>query len=68
MEYSRAQQSEIGEARAERCLRGPSIGRPSSRAEACGWRLYRETRTQRRSDGTVSIDGVRFEGPSRLAD
>ena len=48
-------------------LRGPSVGRPSPTAEELR-RAFRveETRTQRRSDGTVSIAGVRFEVPSRF--
>src|SRR5262245_38768205 len=66
MEYNRARHSEIGEAPAERFLRGPSVGRPSPSAEdlRLAFRIE-ETRTQRRSDGTVSIEGVRFEVPSR---
>ncbi|MGE5203411.1 MAG: IS481 family transposase [Acidobacteriota bacterium] len=66
MEYNRARHSEIGEAPAERFLRGPSVGRPSPTAEELrlAFRIE-ETRTQRRSDGTVSIEGVRFEVPSR---
>ncbi|TMQ05780.1 MAG: DDE-type integrase/transposase/recombinase [Deltaproteobacteria bacterium] len=66
MEYNRRHHSEIGEAPAERFLRGPSVGRPSPSAEELrlAFRIE-ETRTQRRSDGTVSIDGVRFEVPSR---
>lgn len=67
MEYNREHHSEIGEAPAERYLRGPSVGRPSPSAEELR-RAFRveETRTQRRSDGTVSIAGVRFEVPSRF--
>jgi transposase InsO family protein len=66
MEYNRERHSEIGEAPAERFLRGPSVGRPSPSAEELrlAFRIE-ETRTQRRSDGTVSIEGVRFEVPSR---
>jgi len=66
MEYNRKHHSEIGEAPAERFLRGPSVGRPSPTAEELrqAFRIE-ETRTQRRSDGTVSIEGVRFEVPSR---
>jgi transposase InsO family protein len=66
MEYNRAHHSEIGEAPAERFLRGPSVGRPSPSGEELRLAFrVEETRTQRRSDGTVSIDGVRFEVPSR---
>lgn len=66
MEYNRARHSEIGEAPAERWLRGPSVGRPSPSAEVLRLAFrVEETRTQRRSDGTVSIQSVRFEVPSR---
>ena len=66
VEYNRAVHSEIGEPPAERFLRGPSVGRASPSAEELR-RAFRveERRTQRRSDGTVSIAGVRFEVPSR---
>ncbi len=66
MEYNRAVHSEIGEAPADRFLRGPSVGRPSPGTEELrlAFRIE-ETRTQRRSDGTLSIEGVRFEVPSR---
>jgi transposase InsO family protein len=66
MEYNRARHSEIGEPPAERFLRGPSVGRPSPTAEELRLAFrVEETRTQRRSDGTVSIESVRFEVPSR---
>lgn len=66
VEYNRAVHSEIGEPPAERFLRGPSVGRDSPSAEALRLAFrVEETRTQRRSDGTVSIEGVRFEVPSR---
>jgi putative transposase len=66
MEYNRAHHSEIHEAPAERCLRGPSVGRPSPSAEELRLAFrVEETRTQRRSDGTISIQSVRFEVPSR---
>jgi putative transposase len=66
MEYNRARHSEIGEAPAERFLRGPDVGRPSpSAAELRLAFRVEETRVQRRSDGTVTIAGVRYEVPSR---
>jgi putative transposase len=66
MEYNRERHSEIREAPAERFLRGPSVGRPSPSAEELRLAFrVEETRTQRRSDGTVSIQSVRFEVPSR---
>jgi len=66
MEYNRAHHSEIGEAPAERFLRGPDVGRPSPSADELRLAFrVEETRTQRRSDGTVTITGVRYEVPSR---
>ena len=66
MEYNRKRHDEIGEAPAERFLRGPDVGRKSPTAEELRLAFrVEETRTQRRSDGTVSIQGVRFEVPAR---
>jgi transposase InsO family protein len=67
MEYNRARHSEIGEAPAERFLRGPDVGRPSPSADELRLAFrVEETRVQRRSDGTVTISGVRYEVPSRF--
>jgi transposase InsO family protein len=66
MEYNRAVHSEIHETPTERCLRGPHVGRDSPSADELRHAFrVEETRTQRRSDGTVSIEGVRFEVPAR---
>ena len=66
MEYNRARHSEIGDAPAERFLRGPDVGRPSPSADELRLAFrVEETRVQRRSDGTVTIAGVRYEVPSR---
>jgi putative transposase len=66
MEYNRARHSEIGEAPAERFLRGPDVGRPSPSSEELRLAFrVEETRVQRRSDGTATISGVRYEVPSR---
>ncbi len=67
LEYNRSPHSEIGMAPVTRMLAGPSVGRPCPEPEALrrAFRV-RESRTQRRTDGTVSIEGVRFEVPSRL--
>jgi putative transposase len=66
MEYNRARHSELGEAPAERFLRGPDVGRPSPTAEELRLAFrVEERRVQRRSDGTVTIAGVRYEVPSR---
>ena len=67
LEYNRSPHSEIGMSPVAKMLAGPSVGRPCPGADKLrrAFRLH-EVRTQRRSDGTVSIKGVRFEVPSRL--
>jgi len=61
-EYQRKRHSEIDEAPLERYLRGPSVGRESPSSDALR-RAFRTqvSRKQRRSDGTVTVEGVRFE-------
>jgi len=67
LEYNREIHSETGQAPLERMLAGPSVARPCPDATTLRWLFTRKARrTQRRSDGTVSIDSVRFELPSRL--
>ena len=65
-EYNRKIHSETGESPLQRFLNGPTVGRPSPDLEVLqrAFRVQR-TRTQRRSDGTISVGGVRFEVPSR---
>jgi putative transposase len=64
-EYQRKVHSEIRESPLERYLRGPSVGRESPGSDALRRAFRTEvSRTQRRSDGTVTVDGVRFEVPS----
>jgi hypothetical protein len=47
-------------------LAGPTVVRPSPVMDTLNLAFTRQvTRTQRRSDGTVTVDGVRFELPSR---
>lgn len=67
LEYNRSPHSEIGMSPVARMLKGPSVGRPCPEPDELrrAFRLH-EARTQRRSDGTISVDGVRFEVPSRL--
>lgn len=66
-EYNRAEHSETGEAPIRRYLAGKDVGRdcPSS-ARLRELFTRKVVRTQRKSDGTVSIEGVRFEVPSRF--
>jgi transposase InsO family protein len=64
-EYQRTTHSEIGEPPLTRFLRGPSVSRPSPSSDALRRAFRMEvSRTQRRSDGTVTVAGVRFEIPS----
>ena len=65
-EYQRRVHSEISTSPLARYLAGPDVGRecPGSEALRAAFRLE-ITRTQRRSDGTVSLHGQRFEIPSR---
>lgn len=65
-EYHRSRHSEIDATPLARYLAGPSVARPcpASAALAASFRIEVK-RKQRRSDGTVSLDGERFEIPSR---
>ena len=64
-EYQRKDHSEIRESPLGRYLRGPSVGRESPSSDALRRAFRTEvTRKQRRSDGTVTVEGVRFEVPS----
>jgi len=67
LEYHLARHSELDETPRERYLRAPNVGRACPDSETLR-RVFREqvTRTQRRSDGTITVDGVRFELPSRF--
>jgi hypothetical protein len=64
-EYHRKEHSEIKETPLERYLRGPSVRRDCPSSDGLR-RCFRTeiTRTQRRSDGTATVEGVRFELPS----
>jgi putative transposase len=66
LEYNRARHDEIGVSPLERFQSGTSVGRNAPSSEELR-RVFRreEQRTQRRSDGTLSVQGVRFEIPSR---
>jgi transposase InsO family protein len=65
-EYHRAAHSEIDATPLARYLAGPSVARPCPAAAALEAAFRIEVaRRQRRSDGTVSLAGRRFEIPAR---
>jgi transposase InsO family protein len=67
MEYNRKVHDEIGVAPLTRYLADKSVGResPDTVTLRRAFRLA-TMRTQRRSDGTILVEGVRFEIPSRF--
>jgi transposase InsO family protein len=66
-EYNRSDHEEIGTSPLERLLQGPDVSRPSPESEALRFAFTtQQRRTQRKSDGTLQIEGVRFEVPSRF--
>jgi putative transposase len=66
LEYNRKTHSEIGMPPIERFLAAKSVGRDSPGSEELrqAFRAH-ATRKQRRSDGTVCLEGRRYEVPSR---
>jgi len=64
-EYHRTLHSELGATPLARYLAGPNVCRdcPGTAELAAAFRVE-VTRTQRRSDGTVSLEGQRFEIPA----
>jgi transposase InsO family protein len=66
IEYNRAVHREIAGSPVERYSRAPNVLRasPSSAALREAFRLEAKRR-QRQSDGTISVEGVRFEVPAR---
>jgi len=64
-EYQRKEHSEIRESPLARYMRGPSVGRQGPSSDALRRAFRTEvSRKQRRSDGTVTVEAVRFEVPS----
>lgn len=64
-EYNRAVHSETGQAPRERFRAGPELLRPSPSPEDLRFAFCAtSTRCQRKSDGTVSIESLRFEVPA----
>jgi hypothetical protein len=67
LEYNREVHSELGVSPLQRYLEGPSVGRECPSSEVLRRAFRAEVgRTQRRSDGTLSLLGRRFEVPSRF--
>ncbi len=66
IEYNRKVHREISCSPVERFAQAPDVLRPSPSSNALreAFRLQ-TTRRQRRGDGTISLDGVRFEIPAR---
>ena len=64
-EYQRRVHSETGQTPLDRCLAGPSVVRtcPSSDALRRAFRME-VRRKQRKSDGTITVEGVRYEVPA----
>lgn len=68
IEYNRKLHSEIGQTPLDRYLHDKDVGRPCPATEKLQQAFTTEvTRTQRRSDGTCSLEGIRFEIPARYA-
>lgn len=66
-DYHRRAHRELGTTPLARMLAGPDVSRPAPPLDALRLAFTRQvTRTQRRSDGTVVVDGVRYEVPSRF--
>lgn len=65
LEYHRSVHRELGQTPLDVFMTAPGVGRPAPTADALR-RAFRtqQTRTQRRSDGTISVEGVRFEIPA----
>jgi putative transposase len=68
LEYNRKVHSEIGQTPLARYLNDRDVGQPCPSTEQLQLAFTAEVqRSQRRSDGTLSLEGIRFEIPSRYA-
>lgn len=66
LEYNRKIHSELGQSPLSKFLATKNVSRPCPECEKLDQAFMAQiSRTQRQSDGTVSIDGIRFELPSR---
>jgi hypothetical protein len=66
-EYNRSVHTEIATSPLNRLLAGPDVSRPCPDNPQLRFAfILQESRSQRQSDGTIQIKGVRFEIPSRF--
>jgi putative transposase len=66
LEYNRKVHSELGQPPLQRFVAGRDVGRPCPASDPLRQAFTAQVeRAQRRSDGTFSLEGVRFELPSR---
>ena len=67
-DYNQREHSEIGTTPCKRALEGPSVARESPSPDELQRAFRQEAlRRQRRSDGTLLVEGRRFEVPSRFS-
>ncbi|MCD4770410.1 MAG: DDE-type integrase/transposase/recombinase [Bacteroidales bacterium] len=67
LEYNRRFHREIKSSPIDRMVAGPSVNRDCPDSEKLRMSFCTQAkRTQRRSDGTITISGIRFEIPSRF--
>ena len=67
LEYQRRTHSEIQQTPLDRWLEGPCVSRPCPSLDELRLAFtVSKTRIQRRSDGTISVEGKRFEVPARF--
>lgn len=67
LDYNSKPHREIATSPVKRLLEGPCVSRPAPTTEALRLAFsVEETRSQRRSDGSISIKGIRFEVPDRF--
>jgi transposase InsO family protein len=65
--YNRTVHASLGMSPLDRLIKGPELSRQAPDAAALRFAFtQRQVRTLRRSDGTCSVEGIRFEVPSRF--
>jgi transposase InsO family protein len=66
LEYNRKVHSEIAQSPLARYIAAKDVGRPCPQSDQLRQAFTAQlSRTQRQSDGTLSVEGIRFELPSR---